>query len=81
MAQSRRASAAEAASNIGIGLLVSVLMTMFVVAPLAARFGVEWLGSLEGGLTITGIYTIASFVRAYALRRFYDKLSARGKQP
>ena len=74
MAQSRRASAFEAAANIGIGMLVSILVTMFIVAPLTARHGIAWLGSWQGGCATTAIYTIISFLRAYALRRMFDRL-------
>ena len=66
MSQTRKESAIEAAVNILVGYTVN-LVANFAIFPL---FG--WHITLEQNLLIGVFYTVVSFVRSYALRRFYN---------
>lgn len=66
MSQTRRESAIEAIVNIIVGYTVNV-MANFAIFPL---FG--WAITLEQNLLMGVFYTVVSFVRSYALRRFYN---------
>ena len=66
MSQTRKESAIEAVVNILVGYTVN-LMANFAIFPL---FG--WHITLEQNLMIGVFYTAVSFVRSYALRRFYN---------
>ena len=70
--QSHRASAAEAATNIVVGFAVSVGIT----AVLLPAFGHEV--TLTQNVAMTSVFTVASFVRAFAIRRAYNWLQVRG---
>lgn len=64
--QSRKASLAEAISNIAVGFGVA-LVTQLVVFP--------WFGlhpKLEENMIIGSIFTAVSLVRSYCLRRLYN---------
>ena len=67
MNQSRKMSALEAATNVSVGLVVSVIAN-HLVFPL---FGFH--PSLAQNIAITVIYTAISFVRSYALRRLFNR--------
>jgi hypothetical protein len=64
--QSRRGSAAEAAINVAVGLVVAMIANHFVF-PL---FG--FVPSLAASAQITAIYTAISLVRSYCLRRAFN---------
>lgn len=64
--QSKKASMAEAATNILIGYGVN-LAANFTIFP---YYG--WEISLKQNLTIGVFFTIVSFVRSYCLRRLYN---------
>lgn len=66
MSQTRKESAIEAVVNILVGYTVNLLAN-FAIFPL---FG--WHITLEQNLMIGVFYTVVSFVRSYALRRFYN---------
>ena len=66
MSQTRKESATEAVVNILVGYTVNLLAN-FSIFPL---FG--WHITLEQNLMIGVFYTVVSFVRSYALRRFYN---------
>jgi len=64
--QSRRASLVESVVNLVIGFVVGVLITAVVM---------PWYGhavTLEHNLQITAIFTVASLVRSYLLRRLFN---------
>ena len=66
MTQTKTQSATESAANILVGYLVS-LCANFAIFPV---FG--WHITLEQNLIVGAFYTVVSFVRSYALRRFYN---------
>jgi len=66
--QSRRLSAIETATNIGVGFVVSLVITDLVM-PL---FGHDV--TLGQNVVITSVFTVASVVRSYALRRLFNRL-------
>ncbi len=73
MTQSRTMSLVEQVVSIGVGFAVSLIITA-VVMP-AYGHHVTWSQNLQ----ITGIFTVASVVRGYAVRRFFNRLAARKK--
>lgn len=66
MTQTRKQSAIEAVANILVGYTVNMLAN-FAIFPL---FG--WHITLEQNLALGVFYTVVSFARSYALRRFYN---------
>ncbi len=66
MSQTRKESAIEAIVNIIVGYTVNI-MANFAIFPL---FG--WEITLQQNLMMGVFYTVVSFVRSYALRRFYN---------
>jgi hypothetical protein len=69
--QSRFLSFVEAAANIVVGYAVAVL-TQVMAFPL---FGLH--ATLSDNLLIGGIFTCASLVRSYALRRLFNSRGVR----
>ena len=65
--QSRIGSFIESLTNIGVGFIISMILAYWFL-PL---FGIQqdFLISLE----ITFVYTISSLIRAYCLRRLFNK--------
>jgi hypothetical protein len=66
--QTRTQSATESTVNILVGYTVNILAN-FAIFPI---FG--WDISVKQNLIIGVFYTVVSFARSYALRRFYNKL-------
>lgn len=66
MTQTRLQSLIEALVNVGIGMVVSVLLSL-VVYPL---FGHAFTLAQNVGLTL--VFTVASIVRSYAVRRWFN---------
>lgn len=69
--QSRWASLTETVTNLVIGFVISVLITAAVL---------PWYGhavTMQDNIEITAIFTLASLVRTYALRRFFNLFSSR----
>lgn len=75
MAQSKRASLAEAVFNVMVGYGVAVAAQMFVF-PL---FGVHV--SAAQNMAIAGVFTVISIVRSYILRRIFNHLTKMGLRP
>lgn len=73
MSQSRKGSAAEAVTNVAVGLIVSMIANA-TVFPL---YGFH--PSLLDNIGITLIYTAISLVRSYLLRRGFNLASAGSK--
>lgn len=71
MGQSHRASAIEAATNIVLGFGISVGIT----AVLLPAFGHQV--TLGQNVAMTSVFTVASFARAYGLRRLFNWLLMR----
>ena len=67
--QSHWQSAFEALQNIWFGFAISMVLWLTVVAPLLIWAEIEF-DTLLASIIITTIYTIASFLRSYGLRRF-----------
>lgn len=63
--QSRRLSAIEAATNIVLGFAVSVVITALLLPAMGHQV------TLSENVAMTSVFTVASFVRAYGLRRFF----------
>lgn len=71
MTQSRLMSAVETVAGVAIGFAVSVALSL-IVYPL---FGHAFTLGQNIGITI--IFTVASFVRGYAVRRLFVWLAGR----
>ena len=68
MPQKRHHSVIEAATNLAVGMAISWALT-FLVLP--------WWGfepTPGQAIEITAVYTVASFVRSYAIRRVFTAL-------
>lgn len=65
--QSKAGSFVEALANLGFGFLFSMAIWHFIVAPV---FGLPQ--DAETNFWITMIYTVASIVRSYSIRRFVE---------
>lgn len=65
--QSKKNSAIEIAVNVGSGYFLSVILTFFMF-PL---FGITV--PIGSSMIITAIFTIASYIRGYAIRRIFNK--------
>lgn len=66
--QTRLQSAIESATNIAVGLMVSMAANAFIF-PI---YGWEISAGQNAQLAV--IYTVISFVRGYLLRRFYNRI-------
>jgi len=66
MNQTRLSSLIEAIINVAIGFVVSLILTAIVLP--AYGHHVTWGENLQ----ITGIFTVASIIRAYAIRRWFN---------
>lgn len=65
--QSRLGSFAESLANLGFGFLFSMAIWHFIVAPI---WGLP--NDAATNFWITMIYTVASIVRSYSIRRFVE---------
>lgn len=68
MGQSRLMSLVEAVANVGLGFVLAVL-TQLAVLP---WFGVRL--TLGANMLLSVAFTVVSVVRAYALRRLFERL-------
>jgi hypothetical protein len=75
MKQSRRMSLIEAISNVAVGYSVA-LLTQIIVFPL---FNLEV--TLGEHLAIGGLFTLASIVRSYVLRRVFEAIRVARAEP
>ena len=64
--QTRLSSLIEAVINVAIGFVVSLMLTALVLP--AYGHAVTWSQNLQ----ITGIFTISSILRSYAVRRWFN---------
>lgn len=71
MTQTRLSSFAETVISIGIGFGVSLVITAIVLPAYGHHV------TLGENVQITAIFTVASIVRMYAVRRFFNWLVAR----
>lgn len=71
--QSHRASAIEAAANIVLGFAISVAITAVLLPALGHDV------TLAQNVAMTSVFTVASFARAYGLRRLFNWLQIQGK--
>ena len=69
--QSKRNSAFEAATNVAIGYLVSVLANVLILPMFG--YNVTIVDSFAIGLA----FTIVSLVRSYVLRRIFNRLDGK----
>jgi heme/copper-type cytochrome/quinol oxidase subunit 4 len=65
MTQSRKHSAIEAITGVAIGFVVSVIITALVMPAYGHQV------TLADNIQITLIFTVASIVRGYAVRRLF----------
>ena len=70
--QSRLGSLLETCAGIGIGFVVSVAITAVVMPAYGHAV------TLVNNLQITMIFTVASVVRSYYVRRFFNRFARRG---
>jgi hypothetical protein len=70
--QSHAHTTAEVATNIVLGFGVSVAITAVLMPALGHNV------TLSQNVAMTSVFTVASFVRAYGLRRFFNWLQLRG---
>ena len=66
--QTRYESHLEAGINIASGFLISFIVWTHVVGPLIAHN----ILSIDNALIITCIFTVTSYIRSYAWRRFFN---------
>lgn len=66
--QSRKHSIFESITNVIVGLVTSFLIQL-VIYPL-----LDIPVTISQNLIITGVFFIASFVRGYIIRRFFNKI-------
>lgn len=71
MTQSRIGSLVETCASIAIGFVVSVIITAVVMPAYGHHV------SLGDNLQITAIFTVASIVRGYCVRRWFVLLGSR----
>ena len=64
--QTRLSSLIEAIINVAIGFVISLILTALVLP--AYGHAVTWSQNLQ----ITGIFTISSILRSYAVRRWFN---------
>ena len=69
MSQSRLGSLAETLASIAVGFVVSVVITAIVMPAYGHAV------SLTDNLQITAIFTVASIVRSYCLRRLFNAMT------
>lgn len=69
MGQSRKHSVTEAAASTIAGFAISLVLTYYVL-PLWG-----FIPSAKQALEITIVFTLASLIRGYAIRRVFNKLT------
>jgi high-affinity Fe2+/Pb2+ permease len=67
MKQSKKHSAIESATNVIVGLLVSIVAQMILYPILGISV------SFNQNLIITAVFFVLSFVRGYVIRRIFNK--------
>ncbi|CAB4135055.1 hypothetical protein UFOVP275_60 [uncultured Caudovirales phage] len=70
MSQSKAKSLIETCTNIAIGFVVSLLLTALVFPAYGHSV------SLADNLQITAIFTVASILRGYFVRRWFNGMAA-----
>ena len=68
ISQSKIESAIETTLNIGSGFVISLLMWVYVVAPL---WGLEV--TYLDNFAITSLFTVTSVIRSYVWRRYFNQ--------
>jgi heme/copper-type cytochrome/quinol oxidase subunit 4 len=71
--QTKTTALIEACASVGIGFVVSIIITA-IVMPLYGHHV-----TLSQNIQITLIFTVASIVRSYVMRRIFDHLQHRGR--
>jgi heme/copper-type cytochrome/quinol oxidase subunit 4 len=66
--QTRLSSLAESVINVVVGFMVSLVLTAIVLPTYGHPV------SFADNVEITTIFTIASIIRSYVLRRFFNRL-------
>jgi hypothetical protein len=69
--QSRAHSMAEAVANIAVGFLVSVVITAWLLPAMGHQV------SLSENVLMTSVFTVASLLRSFAIRRAFNHLHTR----
>lgn len=72
MPQSRRMSLVEAWTGTAIGFVVSVVLGLAVYPLYGCSF------TLSQNISLTLIFTVASIVRGYVVRRLFNRFGGRG---
>jgi hypothetical protein len=68
MKQSKKHSALESITNVVVGLVMSIVTQMILYPILNIPV------SFSQNLIITGVFFVISFIRGYAIRRFFNRL-------
>lgn len=71
MSQSKKQSFIEACTNTGIGFVIAVIGTFFIVWALDIK------SSPSKNITMTLFFTVLSIVRGYVIRRWFNKRSSK----
>ena len=66
MTQTRLQSLIEALVNVALGMVISVLLSLVVYPAFGHAF------TLAQNIGITGIFTVASILRSYVVRRWFN---------
>lgn len=64
--QTRRASLTESMANIGVGAIISILVTQVLGHIMGYNI------SIESNLLLTGVLTVVSVGRSYVIRRLFE---------
>lgn len=75
MSQSKRASWVEALVNTAVGLLVSLLLQVFAVPCITGH-----RSSLAADCAVVALFTVASVLRGYGLRRLFNFLTEKSHE-
>ena len=70
--QSHAHSWFEAVANIGVGFVVSLVITAYLLPAFGHHI------TLAENVAMTSIFTVASLARSYALRRIFNRITTRG---
>lgn len=68
MNQSRASSLVETVASVAIGFVVSLLITAWLLPAYGHQV------TMQQNIEITAVFTVASVVRGYAVRRFFNQL-------
>lgn len=72
--QTRTMSMIETIASTAVGFIISWLLLWFL------SIGFGWSNSVERNTLVTLLFTVASLLRGYGVRRFFNWLQANGRR-